>query len=69
MFATLPLTALSSRQVLGVLVSAVAVADRAEDHGDHLVVRAPGSTLPFPSAIDHGPAQQPGEQRPSLILI
>ena len=60
---------LSSEQVLGVLVSAVAVADRAEDHGDHLLVRAPGAALPLPSALDHGPAQQPGEQRPSLILI
>ena len=65
MFATL----LSLSQVLGVLVSAVAVVDRAEDHGDHLVVRAPGSPLPLPRALDNGPAQQPGEQRPSLILI
>ena len=60
---------LSSEQVLGVLVSAVAVVDRAEDHGDHLLVRASGAPLPLPSALDHGPAQQPGEQRPSLILI
>ena len=67
MFAILPLS--SPSQVLGVLVSAVAVADRAEDHGDHLLVRAPGAALPLTSALDHGPAQQPGEQRPSLILI
>ena len=54
-----------SLQGLRVLVSAVAVVDRAQDHGDQLLIRA---ARPLPSALDHGPAHQPGE-RASLILV